>query len=410
MGRENKSVITIDVGSCTVRVVAAQRHPAGGIQVLGIGQAPTLGIQRGIVDSIDDASFAIRAALQDAALDAKARGAAVYVSLAGKHVASMNHCGEVYTTRNDGLVTTRDLARAIEASKVVELPADTRIIHVIPKIFRVDGYVCRRDPVGMHGGTIGAESHTITASATATKNLKKAIQMAGQEVDGFIVSGVAASQAVLTAEEKEMGVILVDIGGGTTDIVGYWGGSPFHTSSLPVAGNQIANDIAIALNTSFHVAERLYCEEGSGSTEGIDPAEELTVPCFGLTGTRTLRRLYLNEVINLRLTEIFRLARLRVEQAAPELPMAAGAVVTGGVARLPDIEALAQQALELPVRLGKPVEVDGVSEELADPSFATAVGTMWLASDPASDILKAQRNGTTHSPFRLLPRLHGLRA
>lgn len=409
MGKENKTVITIDVGSTTVRAVAAQRHPAGGIQILNVGQATALGVQRGLVDNIDEASFAIKSALEDAGLEKRERGVEIYASISGKHLTSNNHTGEVYTSRNDGLVSSKDVARAIDTSTTVEAPPDTRVIHVIPRHFRVDGFVCRRNPVGMHGATVGTESHIVTASTSATKNLKRAIQMAGKEVDGLVASGTASAEAVLTAEEKEMGVMLVDIGGGTTDIVGYWGGTPFHTSSLPVAGNQIANDIAIALNTSFHVAERLYNEEGSGSSEGIEPTDELTVPCFGLTGTRTLRRLYLNEVIELRLTEILRMARTRLRQSAPEAPVSAGAVITGGVASLPGIERLAQEALGMPARTGSPLDLDGASKDLADPGYATVAGAVWLTSDPGAEILRAQRN-IPQGLSRLLPQLQGLRA
>ena len=409
MGKEGNTFITIDVGSCNVRVLAAQRHPTGGLHVLSVGQAPALGVQRGIIASIDDASFAIRAALEDAGLEGKSKAAEVYASLGGKHLTSVNHCGEVEVSRNDRLVTGRDVARAIEESKVIDLPVGARIVHVIPRGFRVDGYVCRRNPIGMHGGIVGVESHIVTASVSAAKNLKKAIQMAGKDVDGLVVNGVASSQATLTKEEQEMGVVLVDIGGGATDVVGYWGGAPFHTSSLPVGGNQIANDIAIALNTSFPVAERLYREEGCGSSDELDPTDVLTVPCFGLTGTRTLRRAYLNEVIKLRLTEILQMAYVKAKQSEPELPTAAGVVLTGGVARLPQIEVLAQGALGVPARMGSPGEIDGAPSGLADPSFSTIIGMTELASDPDLDILVPQRNGA-HGPLRLLPQLSGLRA
>ncbi len=409
MGRDSKTFVTIDAGSSRIRVVAAQRNPSEGIKVLSVGQAQALGIQRGIVDNIDDASLSIRAALEDAGLADSNRGLSVYATLSGKHIGSMNHGGEVYTTKNDGIVSAKDVERSIDASKVIAMPADTEVVHVIPRAFRVDGYICRRNPVGMHGGTVTTESHIITASAAAVKNLRKAVQMAGKDLDGFIAGGVASGQAVLTAEEKEMGVVMVDIGGGTTDTTAYAGGAPFHTSSLPVGGYQIANDIAIALNTSFHVAERLYHEEGSGKSEGVDPAEELTVPCFGLTGTRTLRRVFLNEVIALRLTEILRMAFFRAKQTAPDLSPIAGVVITGGVARLRHIDVLAQTALEVPVRVGSPIQVDGLSQELADPSFATAVGSLLLSSDPASDIIRNQRNGN-HNPLRLWPQLLGTRA
>ena len=409
MGKGKSDIVVIDVGSANVRVLGARPTPNGDIEIFATGEHASLGVERGIVTKIDDASYGIKAALEHAGLDLKARGFDVYATVGGKHVSSFNHCAEVNLSRKDGLVTEKDVERAIGASRLVSLQPEASLVHAITRGFRVDGYLCRRSPIGMRGSTVGAESHVITANSAGLKNLRKAVQMAGREPDGFISNAIAAGQAVLSQAEKDNGAVVIDIGAGSTDVAAFIEGAPFHTASIPVGGNQIANDLAVALNTAFHVAERLYREEGSGSSAGVSPTDELTVPCFGLTGTRTLRRLFLNDVIRLRLQEILSMAYLTARNAGTELPQGAPAVITGGVANLRAMEALAGDALDVTVRVGKPIQLHGLPPELMDPRFATAVGAMRLAADPNFDMTEA-RHGGAYSPIRLLPQWRGLRA
>ncbi|MBF8299488.1 MAG: cell division protein FtsA [Dehalococcoidia bacterium] len=237
------------------------------------------------------------------------------------------------------------------------------------------GYVCRRNPLGMRGPTVGADSHVITASAIAAEDLRRAIEMAGKELDGLYAGGVAAAHAVLTAEEREVGTVLIDIGAGTTDVVAYAGGTPFCTFVLPVGGNQIAGDLAISLNTPAHVAERLLLEEGSATAEGVDPTDELTIRCFGPTGIRTLRRAFLIEVIRLRVEELLRMSFLQAAERSPE-PFEGNVVLTGGVANLRGIEALAAGVLESHVRIGRPADASKEPTDLANPSYAAAIGAV----------------------------------
>lgn len=409
MGKEKSSIVIIDVGSASVRVLKAEETEAGDMDVTAVGEHLSLGVERGIVTRIDDASLGIKAALEQARTETKAQGVVVYATIGGKHVTSFNHCAEVNVSRKDGLVTERDVERAVAASRMVSLPQEAAMVHAITRGFRVDGYLCRRSPIGMRGSTVGAETHVVTANSTAMKNLRKAVQMAGREPDGFINNAIAAGQAVLTQMERDRGAVLIDIGGGSTDVAAYMEGTPFHTAAIPVGGNQIANDLAVALNTAVHVAERLYTEEGSGISAGITPLEELTVPCFGLTGNRTLRRVFLNEVIDLRLSEILRMAYLSARSAGTELPARAPAIITGGVANLRGIEQLAQRALGVPVRVGKPFQAQGLPPELMDPRFATAVGAMRLAMDPSIEMVTARRGGA-QSPLKLWPQWRGLKA
>jgi len=244
----------------------------------------------------------------------------------------------------------------------------------------VGGYLCRRNPIGLRGPTVGADSHVITADAEAFDNLHRAVLMAGKELDGVFIGGLAAAHSVLTPAERDAGTLVVDIGGGTTEVVAYNGGTPFRTFVLPVGGNQIAGDLAITLNTPVHVAERLFLEEGTATLEGVDPKEQLTIRCFGPTGSRNLGRGFLHEVIRLRLEEILRMAFVPVMNRASET-FEGAVVLTGGVAGLHGINALAATVLETPVRVGSPVESSGAFPQLNSPSFATAVGILRLATD-----------------------------
>ena len=408
MGRERKTILAIDLGSSQVRVLAGRVTDSGEIDVLALGASPALGMQRGIAVNVDDASYAVKTALDHARLDGRLRALEVYAGMGGKHLSSLNSLGEASTSRGDGLVSSKDVSRALEISRGVELPEESYLLHAIPRSYRVDGYRCRRTPIGMHGAVVQAESHLVTASGTPTKNLLKAIEMAGKEVDGLVASGIAASQAVLRQEETEMGVVLLDIGGGCTDIVAYSEGALFHTSAMPLGGNQIASDIAIALNTSLPVAEETLQQHGACISDEIDPGEELTITCFGAVGHRRVRRHYLNEIIRLRLTEMLRLAFYQAKRAAPEVPTPAGVVITGGVANLPDIEKVAEQVLQAPARVGYPAGAEDPSGSLRNPSYAAAVGILQLTSDASFDVLKTRRNGQ-HRPFRLLAPFSGLR-
>lgn len=404
MGKDRGMFIAIDVGSCHVRVLAAQENANGGIEVLATGETPSLGVQRGVITNVDDASFAIKSALEEAQLMPWLKQAAVYASLNGKHIASSNHYGDVKVSRSDNLVTEIDVERALEASRATAPAKDQRVIHAIPRSYRVGGYLCRRNPIGMYGPTVGADSHVITADAIAFENLHKAVQMAGKSLDGAFISGLAAAHAVLTPEERENGTVAIDIGGGTTKVTAYSGGTPFRTFVLPVGGNQIANDLAIALNTPVHVAERLFLEEGSGTMAGIEPTEELTIRCFGPTGVRHLRRGFLHEIIRLRVEEILRMAFLPAMDKAPE-PFEGNVVLTGGVSNLKGIEVLATEVLETPVRIGRPLEDPGQHGLLAGPAFATAIGILRLLTDTSFGRLDAapQRRrgvfGFFHSGF-----------
>lgn len=401
MGKEKPIIIALDIGSSHVRALAARETLNGSVEILSTGEAPSLGVQRGVITNVDEASFAIKAALEDARVDGRMKQSLVYATVGGKHLASQNNYGEVRVSRSDSLVNESDVNRAAEAARGIRIGADTQIVHAIPRSYRVGGYVCRRNPLGMRGPTVGADTHVITAPAAAIDDLYRALQMAGKEANGLYAGGIAAAHAVLTPEEMENGAVLIDIGGGTTDVVAYSGGTPFHSFVLPVGGNQIAGDLAIALNTPAHVAERLLLEEGSAIPAGVDLTDELMIRCFGPTGSRTLRRAFLIEVIRLRVEEILRMAFVQAAERAQE-PFEGNVVLTGGVANLKGIEALAAGVLETPVRVGRPVEDPKEPTELANPSFAAAIGIIRIATEPGLQAWKAAKERRSRV-FKLWP-------
>ena len=406
MAKDRPGLIIIDPGSSTVRALTAQPKPGGDVEVHSVGEAPSVGIQRGIVTDIDLASYSIRTALEEAGIAGKFRGAQVYALVGGKHLSSVNNTGTVHVARNDGLVTERDVERALEASRVDGLGPGAQVLHAFPRTFRLDGYRCRRNPIGMRGPTVGVESHLVGADELPLRNLRKAIQMAGKETDGLIAGPFAAAHAVLTPEEKEQGVVLVDIGGGSTGVVAFRNGVPFHTAVLPVGGNQLANDLGQALNTSTQVAEALYQEQGSGDPAHLDPKDELTVRCFGMTGVRILRRGFLNEVVRLRLGEIIGMAYHRAAGVDPNAALKAGMVLAGGMANLRGIETLATGTINTPVRIGRPVEEAVGEGRLADPGSCAVIGAVRLVAEAPAELLTSRRNGHTRG-FRLLPQLQG---
>jgi cell division protein FtsA len=408
MAREPRTVIAIDVGTTAVRVLAARVPSQGDFEIVALGQSQSLGVRRGIVTNVDEASYAIRGALEDAGIERRIRDADVYVGVGGKHIASSNNTGVTEVSRADGQVTEKDVARAVLAARQTQLLEEVVLVHQVPRGFLIDGYRCRRNPVGMRGMTAHAETHLVTAGAIEVKNARKAVEMAGLAVDHIVVNAIASSHAVLHREEREAGVVMLDIGGGTTDIVVCHEGSIAHTSALPLGGNQIANDIGVALNTALHVGERILIEHGTASAEGVDLLEELTAPCFGLTGYRRYRRQYLYDVVRLRVTELLQLGLGCAKEGAPGLPKHAGVVITGGVANLPGITKLAEKVLGRPARVGTPPHQQYAPETLKNAAFASVIGILELDSDPLFAPVPAEPAARTNGSW-LRPALEALR-
>ncbi len=407
MAKEMKPVIAIDVGTAQVRVVAARPDLEGKMELIAFGKAASVGVERGIVTNIDEASRAIRNAFNDAGVDNRFRGGRLYAGLGGKQMSSYNATGKTLSSRSDSLITEKDLAKALLGAKPTDLVAGVTLVHVVPRAYRVDGHRAQQEVLGMRGAKLEVDCHVVTAGETAVTNLRKAVQMAGGEIDQLVSGGIASAQTCLKTEEREIGVLFVNIGAGTTDIVAYSEGGLLHSSCLPLGGNQLCNDVAIALNTSFGVAEQVVQEHGRGSNLGIQPEDELEIQCFGARGTRLVRRRYLNEIIRLRLTEILQLAVGRMQQAAPGLRLPAGLVISGGVATLPSIDVLAETALKMPSRVGGFTQNGEGPAALEGTGFTTAIGILEVAADSRFTLVEEQKG---RSPLKMLPQLIGIKA
>ncbi len=411
MARDDRPIIAIDVGTSLTRVAAGrieERDMERDLDVIALGQAPSGSVQRGIIQNPEEAAYSVKAAFEDAGIDGKYRDAKVYVGVGGKHVVSVNTSGEAVISRNDGLVTEKDVTRAIESAKGLRLGADVQALHYLPRSFYVDGMRCRRSPIGMRGVSARADMHTVTAPSATIAHLKRAVKIAGRDVDWVVANAVAASQAVLTREETEMGILYIDIGAGTTDIAAYDGGSICHTSSLPVGGNQIVTDLAAVLHAPAYVCESLLRERANGDPKAYKADDEMLVPTFGIPGQRRVRLGYINEIIAMRITEILQMAVARAKEAAPALSLSGGIVVAGGVARMLAIDMLAERVTNVPVRVGQ-IPIRTLRTEVGqDPAFVSLLSVLLAKADPQFAPLREQKPAH-QSRLRLLPIFGGAR-
>ena len=370
-----RSIITaIDVGTTKVCTIVGSVDGGGGIRVIGVGITPTFGLHKGLVVNINEAKESIRQSVREAEQTCGYKVESAYVGVTGRHVSSLNNRAVVAITRNDRLVRSDDLRRVLTTARGVKLTPDRKLLHVIPRGYAVDGQSGVKNPVGMHGFRLDVEAHIITAAVTSVQNLLKCIRGIGIDIDDLILEPLASSEAVLSEDEKQVGVILADIGGGTTDIAIFREGSIWHTAVLPVAGYQITRDIAIGLGLPFDVAEEMKKKYGS-----VAPVYETR------TGTSTdnlisnghgVSHRDLCDIIRARVEELLRLIVLEMPSSEYEKLVPDGLVLTGGSANLAGIEALGRNTLQLPVRVGMPSNLYGISDALHDPAYATGVGLL----------------------------------
>lgn len=375
-----RTVVGIDVGTTKVVTLVGEQGPDGQINILGVGLTPSKGIKKGIVVNVEEAVTSIVASVEKAERLSGYRIGSAYVGVAGGHIQSLNSRGVVAIPRADREITAADLARALDAARAIAVPTQREIIHVIPRSYIVDGQEGIRDPIGLSGFRLEVEAHIVTGAVTAIQNLIKCIQRAGVEIDDLVLQPLASSEAVLSEAEKEMGVILVDCGGGTTDVAIFIDGSIWHTVVLPVGGNHISNDIAIVLRTPFDVAEYLKIRHGQARPapdDGRDAESDLIeVESFSGGKKRQVSRTLLHQVIEARVEEIFQMLRAEIRRVGYEGLLPAGVVLTGGTALLPGIEEAARDVLNLPVRIGIPTHLGGLSDTIDSPAYATGVGLL----------------------------------
>ena len=374
MAREPDHVVGIDIGTSTVRVVIGSPREDGGLDVVGIGKSVSKGLRKGVVVNLDATVETIRAAVEDAELMAGLRVTEGYLGVAGAHVKGLNSRGVVAVARRDQKVLQEDVNRVLDAAKSLQIPRDREILHVLPQDYTVDDQEGVSDPVGMQGARLEANVHVVTAGVTSTQNLITCANRAGIEVRGMVLESLATAETVLTDDEKELGVALVDVGGGTTDVAVFEQGAIRHVGTLPVGGDHFTNDIAVGLRTPIPDAEALKRKHGHAVSCLVPDEAVIEVPSVGGRRPRQLSQQVLAEIIQPRAEEIFALVRDEIEREGFGKSLNSGVVLTGGAVLMDGLTEIAEQVFELPVRRSTPTGVGGLADVVATPAFATAVG------------------------------------
>lgn len=367
-------VVGLDVGTTKVASIVAEVTPEKEVNIIGVGSNPAVGLRKGVVVDLGDTVRSIERAVEKAERMAGTDIEGVYVGIAGEHISSLNNHGVVAVSGSKGEVSEEDVERVLEAVKIISLPSDREIIHVIPRDYIIDGQNGIKNPVGMSGQRLEVEAHIVTGAVTFIQNLLKCVQRVGLMVNDLVLQPVASSSAILYPDEREIGVVLVDIGGGTTDIAVFVGGSIAYTVVIPVGGNHFDWDIAYGLNTTLSEAERIKKEYGYALRSLIPNDELIKVKNIGDEKTRELPQRLIGEIIEARMQEIFDLIKREIAKSGYQDLIPAGMVVTGGTALLKGIVEAAKGSLGLPVRVGIPERVGGLTEEISSPIYATGVG------------------------------------
>jgi cell division protein FtsA len=374
-------IIGLDIGTSKVVALVGDAGPDGTIELLGIGSQPSRGLKKGVVVNIESTVQSIQRAVEEAELMAGCEIHSVYAGIAGSHVRSLNSHGVVAI--RDREVSQVDVEHVIDAAKAVAIPADQKILHVLPQEFIIDGQEGIRDPIGMSGVRLEAKVHIVTGAESAAQNIEKCIQRCGLEVEDVVLEQLASSFAVLTEDEKDLGVCLVDVGGGTTDIAVFGGGAIRHTAVIPIAGDQVTNDIAVSMRTPTQHAEDIKVRYACALSQLANPDESIEVPSVGDRPARRLARQTLAEIVEPRYEELYALVRDELRRSGFEEAIAAGIVLTGGSAKMEGAIELAEEVFHVPVRLGVPQQVQGLTEVVRNPIYATGVGLLLYGRDNA---------------------------
>jgi cell division protein FtsA len=367
-------IVGLDIGTSKVVAIVGKRKMDGTIEVVGIGSHPSRGLKRGVVVNIETTVQAIQRAVEEAELMAGCRIHSVYAGIAGSHIKSLNSHGIVAI--RDREVTQADIDRVIDAAQAVAIPADQKILHILPQEFVIDSQEGIKEPMGMSGVRLEAKVHLVTCAVNAAQNIEKCIRRCGLEADDIILEQLASSHAILTEDEKELGVCVVDMGGGTTDIAVFTGGAIRHTAVIPIAGDQVTNDIAMALRTPTQNAEEIKIKYACALTQLAGADETIKVPSVGDRAPRDLSRQALAEVVEPRYEELFTLVQSELRRSGFEDLVPAGIVITGGASTMEGVVELAEEIFHMPVRLACPHAVSGMTEVVNNPIYATGVGLL----------------------------------
>lgn len=377
-------IVGLDIGtSKVVAIVAAPVLNAGpnenALEIIGIGSHPARGMKKGVVVNIESTVQSIQRAVEEAELMAGCQIHSVYAGIAGSHIRSLNSHGTVAI--RDKEVTQSDIERVLDAAKAVHFPGDQQLLHVMPQEYIIDNQEGIREPIGMSGVRLEAKVHLITGAVSAAQNISKCIERCGLTVDGIILEQMASSYSVLEHDEKELGVCLVDIGGGTTDIAVFVDGAIRHTAVIPIAGDQVTNDIAVALRTPTQYAEEIKMKYACALTQLAREDETIEVPSVGERPPRQLARQTLAEVVEPRYEELLMLIQAELRRSGFEELLAAGVVLTGGSSKMEGVIELAEEVFHLPVRLGMPQHVGGLVDVVRNPIHATGVGLLIFGNE-----------------------------
>jgi cell division protein FtsA len=367
-------IVGLDIGTSKVVAMVGELTSDRKVEVVGLGSHPSRGLKRGVVVNIESTVQSIQRAVEEAELMAGCEIHSVYAGIAGSHVRSLNSHGIVAIKNKE--VTAEDVDRVIDAARAVAIPADQKILHILPQEFLIDSQEGIREPIGMSGVRLEAKVHIVTGAESAAQNIVKCVQRCGLAVEDIVLEQLASSYAVLADDEKELGVCLVDLGGGTTDIAVFSGGAIRHTAVIPIAGDQVTNDIAVSLRTPTHHAEEIKIKYACALSQLASPDETIEVPSVGDRPPRRLARQTLAEVVEPRYEELFALVREELRRSGFEEVIAAGVVLTGGSAKMEGVVELAEEVFHMPVRLGVPQHITGLGDVVRNPIHATGVGLL----------------------------------
>ena len=384
MGKRSEQgmIVGLDIGTSKVVAIVGELTEEGEIEIIGIGSHQSRGLKKGVVVNIESTVQSIQRAVEEAELMAGCQIHSVYAGIAGSHIRSMNSHGIVDI--KDREVVESDVDRVIDAARAVAIPADQKVLHVIPQEFIIDEQEGIREPIGMSGVRLEAKVHLITGAESSAQNIVKCIQRCGLQPDDIILEQLASSYAVLTEDEKDLGVCLVDIGGGTTDIAVFAEGAIKHTAVIPIAGDQVTNDIAVAMRTPTQYAEEIKTKYACALRQLTNPDEVIEVPSVGDRPPRRLARQTLAEVVEPRYEELMSLVLAELRRSGYENLIAAGVVLTGGSAKMEGVVELAEEVFHMPVRLGMPQYVTGLIDVVRNPIHATGVGLLLFGARHAA--------------------------
>jgi cell division protein FtsA len=374
----DRTVVALDIGTTKICTLIAEVSPPpkNDLRIVGVGTVPSRGIRKGVVVNVNEVSAAIAESVRLAERTSGYEIASAYVGLAGAHINAVNSRGVVAISRGERGIRPIDVERALESARTIDIPHNREVLHIIPRGFCVDGDDGVRDPIGMQGYRLEVEAHIVTGATSSIRNLVKCVQSCDIHIDALVLEPLASGEAVLTDIEREMGVVLVDIGGGTTDIAIFIEGSIWHAVVLPTGGEQLTNDVAVGLRTPYSAAEKIKIKYGHALPQAIMPEEMVKAEVFGEDGQQEISRQFLAEIVGARVEEIFELVLKEIKRSGYDGLLPAGVVLCGGTADLPGIRDLARDVMNLPARVGGPKNLSGLVDTLQSPAFATSVGLL----------------------------------